>query len=52
MAVVSMYCVKCKGKKDITDPKEVTMKNGRAAMESTCPDCGTRLFRIGGAKKA
>lgn len=51
MAALEMYCVKCKAKKSITDAKEVTMKNGRAAMESKCPDCSTRLFRIGGMKK-
>ncbi|MFH1045472.1 MAG: DUF5679 domain-containing protein [Candidatus Omnitrophota bacterium] len=40
------YCVKCKAKKEMTDGKKVTMKNGRNAMKGKCPDCGTTLFRI------
>jgi hypothetical protein len=23
------------------------MKNGRPAIQGTCPDCGTKIFRIG-----
>ncbi|MEM3185180.1 MAG: DUF5679 domain-containing protein [Conexivisphaerales archaeon] len=40
------YCVKCKAKVEIKDPKEVTMKNGRKALQGSCPKCGTKLFRI------
>ena len=40
------YCVKCKAKKQMKDPKQVKMKNGRAAMKGRCPDCGTGLYRI------
>ncbi|MCB8994324.1 MAG: hypothetical protein H6538_01815 [Bacteroidales bacterium] len=40
------YCVKCKGKKEIKTPVEVTMKNGRKAMKGKCPTCGTGMFRI------
>jgi hypothetical protein len=46
MAAVEAYCVKCREKRTIKDPKEVTMKNGRPAMEGTCPVCGTKLFRM------
>jgi hypothetical protein len=28
----------------------VTMKNGKPANEGTCPDCGTKMFKIGAAK--
>ncbi|MDP2741151.1 MAG: DUF5679 domain-containing protein [bacterium] len=49
------YCVKCKDKREIKDPKEVTMKGKgdkkRAAMTGTCPKCGTKMFRIMGLKK-
>ena len=49
------YCVKCKTKREIKDPKEVTMagKGGkkRMAMTGTCPKCGTKMFRIMGLKK-
>jgi hypothetical protein len=40
------YCVKCKSKKEIKTPAEVTMKNGRKAMKGKCPTCGTGMFRI------
>ena len=43
------YCVKCRAKKQIKDAKQVTMKNGRPATEGSCPDCGTKIFKIGKA---
>jgi hypothetical protein len=49
------YCVKCKGKKEMKDAKEVKMKTGRKAMKGTCPDCGTGMYSIlpgAAAKKA
>ncbi len=49
------YCVKCKAKRDMKDAKEVSMqgKGGkpRNAMTGVCPVCGTKMFRIMGAKK-
>ena len=42
------YCVKCKYKREMKDPKEVTMKNGRKAMKGICPECGTGMYRIMG----
>ncbi len=44
------YCVKCREKRKIKDAKDVTMKNGRNAVEGTCPVCGTKLFRMVGNK--
>ena len=41
------YCVKCKAKQEIKDPKAVIMKNGRQATQGLCPVCGTKVFRIG-----
>ena len=32
------------------DPKEIKMKNGKPANKGTCPECGTKMFRIGKAK--
>jgi len=43
------YCVKCRAKKEIKNAKAVTMKNGRPATEGQCPDCGTKIFKIGKA---
>jgi hypothetical protein len=40
------YCVKCKGKREMTNPKKVTFKNGRKAMQGLCPECGTKMTRI------
>lgn len=46
--IVVAYCVKCKEKREMLDPREVTMKNGRLAVRGTCAVCGTSLHRIGG----
>ena len=40
------WCVKCKAKREISEGKEVTMKNGRKAMKGKCPKCGTGMYRI------
>lgn len=47
-AAVKAYCVKCKAKREMKNPKQITMKNKRKAMKGTCPKCGTGMFRIGG----
>jgi len=41
------YCVKCRTKREMKDPKSITMKNGKSATQGTCPVCGTKMFRIG-----
>jgi len=41
------YCVKCRAKREMQDPKAITMKNGKPATQGTCPACGTKMFRIG-----
>jgi hypothetical protein len=43
------YCVKCKAKREIKDAVQITMKNGRPAVEGKCPVCGTKMFKIGSA---
>lgn len=40
------YCVKCKAKRDITNPTRITMANGRPALKGQCAVCGTGLFKI------
>lgn len=42
------YCVKCRQKREMSDPQKVTMKNGKAATKGKCPVCGTGMYRIGG----
>lgn len=44
---VEAYCLKCKTKRALLNPREVTMKNGRLAVQGSCPVCGTQLFRMG-----
>jgi hypothetical protein len=46
------YCLKCREKREMQDPQEVTLKNGRPAMQGTCPVCGTKITVIGGKKAA
>ncbi|MGB2799207.1 MAG: DUF5679 domain-containing protein [Dehalococcoidia bacterium] len=41
------YCFKCRAKKEIRNPQNVTLKNGRPAIRGVCPTCGTKVFRIG-----
>ncbi len=42
------YCVKCKKKVEMKDAQKVTLKNGKPATKGSCPNCGTKVFRIGG----
>jgi len=44
------YCVKCRSKKEMQNPQQVTMKNGKPATKGTCPDCGCGMYRIGKAE--
>lgn len=41
------YCMKCKTKRRMLNPTEVTMKNGRRALRGTCEICGASINRIG-----
>lgn len=49
------YCVKCKKKNSMKNPKEVSMKGKggktRMAMSGNCEKCDTKMFRILGLKK-
>ncbi len=46
------YCVKCRAKKEMRNPKSITMKNGKLATQGICPTCGTKMFRIGKSEKS
>lgn len=42
-----MYCMKCKKTVETKNPPmAVTTKNGRAAMQAECADCGTKMFKF------
>ncbi len=43
------YCVKCRSKREMSNPQAITMKNGRPATQGVCPVCNTKMFRIGKA---
>ena len=45
--MTTAYWVKCIEKREIKDPQETQLKNGRPAVKGTCPECGTNVFRIG-----
>ena len=42
------YCVKDKQKVEILNPQRITMKNGKPALQGTCPICGGTVVRKGG----
>ncbi len=46
--MVEAYCVKCKKKVEVSSPEKVTLKNGKPATKGTCPNCSTKVFKIGG----
>ncbi|MEE9520356.1 MAG: DUF5679 domain-containing protein [Dehalococcoidales bacterium] len=41
------YCFKCRKKVEMKNAERVTLKNGRPANKGICPNCGTKVFRIG-----
>ena len=41
------YCMKCRKKVEIKNPKQITLENNRPAVQGVCSVCGTKVFRIG-----
>lgn len=50
--VLMGYCVKEKASKPMKDAKEVTLKNGKHAMQGVCASCGTKMMKFVSSKKA
>ncbi len=46
------YCVKEKANKPMKDAREVTLSNGRRAMQGVCSSCGTKMMKFLPNKKA
>jgi predicted GH43/DUF377 family glycosyl hydrolase len=44
---IQAYCFKCRDRRIMKNTRAVTLKNGRPAMQGVCPECGTRMFRMG-----
>ena len=40
------YCVKCRDRREMENPKLVTLPNARPALQGTCPLCQTKVTRI------
>jgi len=38
------YCVKCRNKVEMSNPKQITTKNGRKARSGQCSVCGTKMM--------
>ncbi len=41
------YCLKCKAKREMKSPEPVYTNTGTPATKGVCPECGTKLFRMG-----
>ena len=44
---VQAYCMKCRAVRQIVNPKQVIMQNGKPAIQGSCSTCGTNVSRIG-----
>ena len=40
------YCVKCRSKREIKIPENITMKNGKPATQDVSTACATKVLRI------
>ena len=45
--MATAYCMKCRNKVEIRNPKQIILKNGKPAVQGICSVCGTKVFRIG-----
>ena len=45
--MATAYCMKCRKNVEISNPKLVTLKNGRPANQGVCSACDTKVFRLG-----
>ena len=43
------YCLKCRASREVVDPEQVTLRNGRPATKGRCSKCTASVFRIGKA---
>jgi len=43
------YCFKCRAKREIKNAQNITLKNGKPAIQGICSVCGTKVFRMGRA---
>ncbi|MEO1165016.1 MAG: toprim domain-containing protein, partial [Chloroflexota bacterium] len=46
-STVQAYCVKCKDKREMSNPEATYTKTGTPGTRGECPVCGTGMFRMG-----
>lgn len=46
MAEMTAFCVSCKKKVEMKDPKIVTLPDKRQAYKGICSKCGTTVMRM------
>lgn len=44
--MTTMYCVKCRAKKDVEETTQETAKNGKPMLKGKCPTCGTNMTKF------
>ncbi|QQG44864.1 MAG: hypothetical protein HYW86_01830 [Candidatus Roizmanbacteria bacterium] len=44
--MTSMYCVKCRAKKEVSETTKKVAKNGKPMLQSKCPDCSTGMTKF------
>jgi len=44
---IRAYCLKCRAKREMKNPRAITLKNGRPAIQGICSRCGAKMFRLG-----
>ncbi|WP_180952970.1 DUF5679 domain-containing protein [Eggerthella timonensis] len=44
---IEAYCMKCKQKRQMLEPKMGKTSNGKAIAKGSCPVCGSTICRIG-----
>ena len=42
----TIYCLKCREKKEVKDFEIITTKNNRRAITAKCPTCGCKMFKF------
>lgn len=47
MAALTAYCLGCKAHREIKNPEQVRMKNGRFSVRGECVVCDRKVFRMG-----
>lgn len=40
------FCFNCRVSREIKNPRQTILKNGRRALQGKCQKCGTKMFRI------